>query len=60
MLRARSAATELAREQMRMVWQRLEEGLKAGTVELGATTVLRNYIKAHWQRPASEPPFSQK
>ena len=51
---------ESARDQMRMVWTRLEEGLKAGTVELGATTVLRNYIKAHWQRPASEPPFSQK
>jgi tetratricopeptide (TPR) repeat protein len=51
---------ESAREQMRMVWTRLEEGLKAGTVELGATTVLRNYIKAHWQRPASEPPSFQK
>jgi tetratricopeptide (TPR) repeat protein len=51
---------ESARDQMRMVWQRLEAGVKAGTVELGATTVLRNYIKAHWQRPASEPPSFQK
>ena len=51
---------EPAREQMQMVWQRLEEGVKRGTVELGATTVLRNYIKAHWQRPASEPPSFQK
>ena len=47
---------EPAREQMQMVWHRLEEGVKAGTVELSATTVLRNYIKAHWQRPASDPP----
>jgi tetratricopeptide (TPR) repeat protein len=51
---------EPAREQMQMVWHRLEEGVKRGTVEAGATAVLRNYIKAHWQRPASEPPFSQK
>lgn len=51
---------ESAREQMQMVWQRLEECVKAGTVELGATAVLRNYIKAHWQRPASEPPSFEK
>lgn len=51
---------ESARDQMRMVWTRLAEGVKEGTVEVGATTVLRNYIKAHWQRPASEPPFAQK
>jgi tetratricopeptide (TPR) repeat protein len=45
-----------ARDQMRMVWQRLEDGVEKGTVELGATMVLRNYINAHWQRPASDPP----
>ncbi len=47
---------ETAREQMRTVWRRLEEGVKRGTVGLSATTVLRNYIKAHWRIPASEPP----
>ncbi len=51
---------ESARDQMRMVWRSLEEEVKKGNVDLGATTVLRNYIKAHWRTPASEPPFSQK
>lgn len=48
--------SEPARDQMRMVWRHLEEEVKKGTVDLGATTVLRNYIKAHWRTPASEPP----
>ncbi len=47
---------ESAREQMRMVWRSLEEEVKKGNVDLGATTVLRNYIKAHWRTPASDPP----
>jgi len=51
---------EPARDQMRMVWRSLEEEVKKGTVDLGATTVLRNYIKAHWRIPASEPPSFQK
>jgi tetratricopeptide (TPR) repeat protein len=51
---------EPAREQMQLVWHRLEEGVKAGTVELGATAVLRSYIKVHWQRPATELPSFQK
>jgi tetratricopeptide (TPR) repeat protein len=51
---------ESAREQMRLVWRRLEEGVRKGTVELGATTVLRTYIKTHWQRPAINPPSFQK
>ncbi len=47
---------EPARDQMRLVWRHLEEEVRKGTVDLGATTVLRNYIKAHWRTPASEPP----
>jgi len=51
---------ETAREQMQMVWRTLEEEVKRGNIDLGATAVLRNYIKAHWRAPASDPPFSQK
>jgi tetratricopeptide (TPR) repeat protein len=47
---------ESARDQMRMVWRSLEEEVKRGTVDLGATTVLKTYIKAHWRTPASDPP----
>lgn len=47
---------ESAREQMRMVWRNLEEEVKRGAVDLGATVVLRNYIKAHWRFPASDLP----
>jgi hypothetical protein len=50
---------ETARDQMQMVWHNLEEEVRRGTVNLGATTVLRNYIKAHWRTPADDPPFSQ-
>jgi hypothetical protein len=49
-----------ARDQMRMVWRSLEDEVKRGTVDLGAPTVLRNYIKAYWRTPANDPPFSQK
>lgn len=48
--------SESARDQMRLVWRHLEEEVRKGTVDLGATTVLRNYIKAHWRTPATEPP----
>lgn len=51
---------EAARDQMRRVWRGLEEEVKKGNVDLGATTALRNYIKAHWRTPASDPPFPQK
>jgi len=47
---------ESAREQMQSVWRSLEGEVKKGTVDLGATIVLRNYIKAHWRTPASDPP----
>jgi tetratricopeptide (TPR) repeat protein len=47
---------ESARDQMRMVWRSLEDEVRRGTVDLSATTVLRNYIKAHWRFPASDPP----
>jgi tetratricopeptide (TPR) repeat protein len=50
---------ESAREQMTMVWRRLEEEVKRGTVDLGATTVLKTYIKAHWRTPAIDPPSFQ-
>ena len=49
-------SAEIARDQMRMVWRSLEEEVKRGTADLGATKVLRNYIKAHWRFPASDPP----
>ena len=51
---------ESARDQMQMVWRSLEAEVKRGTVDLGAPTVLRNYIKAHWRTPANVPPFSQE
>jgi tetratricopeptide (TPR) repeat protein len=51
---------ESARDQMRMVWRGLEEEVKKGNVDLGATAVLRNYIMAHWRTPASDPPFFPK
>jgi tetratricopeptide (TPR) repeat protein len=47
---------EAAREQMRTVWKRLEEGVRRGTVEAGAVAVMRRYITAHWRTPAPEPP----
>ena len=56
LLESEEGGAEAARDQMRMVWQRLEEGVKRGTVEIGATAVMRSYIKANWKRPASEPP----
>jgi tetratricopeptide (TPR) repeat protein len=45
-----------ARDQMRGVWRNLEEEVKRGNADLGATVVLRKYIKAHWRFPASDPP----
>jgi len=50
-------STKTAREQMRMVWQRLEEEVRKGNVELGATEVLRKYVRSHWRFPADNPPF---
>lgn len=47
---------EAARAQMRAVWRNLEEEVKKGNVDLGATLVLKRYIKAHWRFPANEPP----
>jgi tetratricopeptide (TPR) repeat protein len=47
---------ESARDQMRTVWRSLEEEVRRGTVDLGATAVLRNYIKAHWRFPANDLP----
>jgi hypothetical protein len=51
---------EIARKQMRMVWRNLEEEVQRGAVDLSATTVLRNYIKAHWRTPADDPPSFRK
>jgi tetratricopeptide (TPR) repeat protein len=51
---------ETARDQMRMVWHSLEEEVRKGTIDLGATTVLRNYIKVHWRTPSSDPPFLKR
>lgn len=49
-------SAEIARDQMRTVWRNLEGEVKRGGVDLGATSVLRNYIKAHWRTPATDPP----
>ena len=49
-------SSEPARDQMRVVWRNLEVEVRRGTVDLGATATLRNYIKAHWRFPASDPP----
>ncbi len=49
-----------ARAQMRAVWRGLETEVRRGAVDLGAVTVLRNYIQTHWRAPADDPPFSQK
>ena len=51
---------ETARDQMRMVWHSLEEEVRKGTIDLGATTVLRNYIRVHWRAPSSDPPFLKR
>ncbi len=56
LLDSEEGSPESARDQMRMVWQQLEESVKSGTIEAGAPTILRTYIRAHWQRPAAEPP----
>ena len=56
LLEDEEGSAETARDQMRMVWRSLEEEVRRGTVDLGATQVLRNYIKAHWRFPASDPP----
>jgi len=45
-----------AREQMRTVWQRLEDGVRRGTVQAGATAVMKRYVTAHWRTPAPELP----
>jgi tetratricopeptide (TPR) repeat protein len=53
---AEEGSGEAAREQMRIVWRRLAEAVERGAVEVGAAIVMRNYIKAHWRTPATEPP----
>lgn len=53
-------SSEPARAQMRMVWRSLEEEVKKGNVDLGATQVLRKYVRSHWRFPASDPPNFQK
>jgi tetratricopeptide (TPR) repeat protein len=50
-------SSEPAREQMRMVWKKLEEEVRKGNVELSATQVLRKYVRSHWRFPANDPPF---
>ncbi|HTG33294.1 MAG TPA: hypothetical protein VLB76_10215 [Thermoanaerobaculia bacterium] len=60
LLEDEEGSSEPAREQMRMVWRSLEEEVKKGNIELGATKVLRNYVRTHWRFPASEPPSFQK
>lgn len=47
---------EAARDQMQEVWRSLEEEVKRGNVDLGATAVLKKYIRAHWRIPAIDPP----
>jgi tetratricopeptide (TPR) repeat protein len=49
-----------AHEQMRLVWQTLEESVRRGKVTLHATTILRSYLTAHWRQPASELPSFQE
>lgn len=53
-------SSEPAREQMRMVWLKLEDEVRKGNVELGATQVLRKYVRSHWRFPADDPPFLQE
>jgi tetratricopeptide (TPR) repeat protein len=53
---AEEGSGEAAREQMRVVWRRLADALERGAVEVGAVIVMRNYIKANWRTPATEPP----
>jgi hypothetical protein len=50
-------SSEQARTQIRMVWRSLEEEVRRGNIQLGATNVLRSYIRSHWRFPASDPPF---
>jgi tetratricopeptide (TPR) repeat protein len=53
-------SSEPAREQMRMVWQKLEDEVRKGNLEIGATQVLRKYVRSHWRFPADNPPFLQE
>ncbi|HET9228485.1 MAG TPA: hypothetical protein VFR31_17545, partial [Thermoanaerobaculia bacterium] len=53
-------SSEPAREQMKMVWRKLEEEVRKGNMELGAIKVIRKYVRSHWRFPASDPPFLQE
>jgi tetratricopeptide (TPR) repeat protein len=53
-------SSEPAREQMRMVWKKLEEEVRKGNVALGAAQALRKYVRSHWRFPADNPPFLQE
>lgn len=46
-----------AREQMGLVWSRLEQGIADGTVSAGIASALRNYVKTHWLIPADTLPI---
>jgi tetratricopeptide (TPR) repeat protein len=56
LLRDEEGSDKAAREQMRTVWQRLEDGVRRGTVQAGATAVMKRYVTAHWRTPAPELP----
>lgn len=56
LLEEEEGSSPAAREQMRKVWRNLEDAVRRGTVELGATRILRSYITSHWRIPAAEPP----
>lgn len=48
-----------AHDQMRLVWQSLEESVTRGNVTLHATKILRTYLAAHWRQPARDLPSFQ-
>jgi hypothetical protein len=41
---------------MRAVWTKLAEGVRRGTINAGATAIMKRYITAHWRTPAADLP----
>jgi tetratricopeptide (TPR) repeat protein len=56
LVRNEEGSDPAAREQMRTVWKSLEGGVRRGTVQAGATAVMKRYVTAHWRTPAPELP----
>jgi hypothetical protein len=56
LVRDEEGSDPAAREQMRIVWTKLADGVRRGTVQAGAAAVMKRYVTAHWRTPAPELP----